>query len=89
MKDYEEWKMKAEKIRNRNFELMKKVLNLRRKMLEYFYFAASKSRQGSQEEYNLALRDLFDQKNKTMHARTQLLKHYIINPFHKKQHDSG
>ena len=83
LKEYESWKVRAEGIRNRNFELMKKVLNLRAKVLKYFYFSARRSNMGNQEEYNLAMKEMLDHKDEAIRMRSQLLQSFVINPTHK------
>ena len=74
LEDYETIAKRTQRISQRNFELVKKILDLRSKVVSIFYFSSRKSEKKSEEEYELCKRDLHEARSNSLNKFFRLKK---------------
>ena len=74
LEKYDTITSRTHRISQRNFALIKKILDLRSKVVSIFYFSSRKSDRKSEEEYELCKRDLHEARSNSLNKFFRLKK---------------
>ena len=77
---------RTERISKRNTILIKKILNLRKKVYAHYYLSSKKSENRSEEEYIFSLKNLMEVKKNAKNTYFDLQREKLLNPKPEKPH---